>query len=84
MNTTEYIKHEIEKLYNNNPIIHITLKITRPKSELEKSTVKITGVYKNIFQVEENRKGALLRHTFQYSDILIGRVAIEELGYIPM
>jgi uncharacterized protein Veg len=43
------------------------------------------GVYKNIFQVEECDGGnAAKRHTFQYRDVLIGQVAIEELDFVPI
>lgn len=46
---------------------------------LSEIDAQITGVYKNIFQIEESSSGSLRRHTFQYSDVLIGQVVIDEL-----
>ena len=38
----------------------------------------------NIFQVEERESGRIpARHTFQYTDVLIGQVKIEELDGAP-
>ena len=39
----------------------------------------------NIFQVEECEGGRMpTRHTFQYGEVLIGQVKIEELDCVPM
>ena len=79
------IKSGIEKLYKNNPNIHISASRTHPKVIVDASPAKIVGVYKNIFQVEECEGGKTpTRHTFQYGDVLIGQVTIEELDYVPM
>jgi uncharacterized protein Veg len=52
---------------------------------VESSRARIVDVYKNIFQVEECDGGnAAKRHTFQYRDVLIGQVAIEELDFDPI
>jgi len=83
MDCIEYIKSGIEKLYKTNPNIHISVNQTRPKIIVEKSPAKIVRVYKNIFQVEEYKEGALpICHTFQYGDILIGQVEIKELDFV--
>lgn len=77
------IKNGITELYKKNSIIHISVKLTRPRVLVEDAPVKIIGVYRNIFQVEEiEGDGALSRHTFQYGDVLIGQVMIEELSCI--
>ena len=77
------IKSEIQKLYQTNPHIHITLKMTHPKVIVEGAPVVIVGVYKNIFQIEENESGHPRRHTFRYGDVLIGQIVIEELNCVP-
>ena len=84
MDSLELIKIGIKKLYKTNPDIHISVKTQRPKISVEKAPAVITGVYRNIFQIEENSSGRSVRHTFQYGDVLIGHVVIEELDYIPM
>ena len=82
MDYIEQIKNGIERLYKTHPNIHISVSRTHPKIIVEKSPAKIVGVYKNIFQIEENNSGRPSRHTFQYGDVLIGQVVIEELNFI--
>ena len=84
MDRLAYIKSGIEALYKTNPKVHISVKLARPKVIVEGTPAVITGVYRNIFQIEEYDKGRPMRHTFQYGDVLIGHVVIEELDYIPM
>ena len=83
MDYIDQIKNGIERLYKTNPNIHISVSRTHPKIIVEKSPAKIVGVYKNIFQVEECEVSKTsTRHTFQYGDVLIGQVVIEELNFI--
>ena len=83
MDYIEQIKNGIERLYKTHPNIHISVSRTHPKIIVEKSPAKIVGVYKNIFQVEEWVGGKMpTRHTFQYGDVLIGQVMIEELNFV--
>lgn len=84
MSTVEHIKSEIKRLYETNSNIHINVKMVHPKVSVEGTPAKIVGVYKNIFQIEGNESGHPTRHTFQYGDVLIGQVVIEELDYVPM
>ena len=84
MNTIEQIKSEIKRLYERNPNIHISFKMTHPKVIVEEKSARITGVYRNIFQIEENDSGRLNRYSFQYGDVLIGQVIIQELHYTPV
>ena len=79
MNDLTYIKNAIEKLYQINPNIHISVDIPRPRITVEKTSAVITGVYRNFFQIEEYDRGCPTRHTVQYGDVLIGHVVIEEL-----
>ena len=85
MDYIEQIKNSIEKLFQSNPNIHISVNRTRPKIIVMAEPAKIVGVYRNIFQIEECESGkAPIRHTFQYSDVLVGQVVIEELDYVPI
>ena len=84
MNDIEYIKSGVEKLYKTNPNIHISVSKTHPKVIVDASPVKIVGVYKNIFRIEECEGKMPTCHTVQYGDILIGQVKINELDYVPM
>ena len=85
MNNIDYIKSEIKRLYETNPNVHISVSRTHPKVIVDASPAKIVGVYKNIFQVEECEGGKMpTRHTFQYGEVLIGQVVIEEFDYVPI
>ncbi len=85
MDYMEQIKRGIEKLYKTNPNIHISVNRIHPKIVVDTVPAKIVGVYKNIFQIEECGSCKMLtRHTFQYGDVLIGQVRIDELDYVPM
>ena len=85
MDHIEQIKSGIEKLFKTNLKIHISVSKTHPKVIVDASPAKIVGVYKNIFQVEECEVGKMpIRHTFQYGEVLIGQVKIEELDYVPI
>ena len=83
MDYTEQIKRGIERLYKDNPNIHISVCRTYPKIIVEGQPARIVGAYKNIFQIEKCEPGKMpARHTFQYGDILIGQVVIEELNFV--
>jgi len=85
MDYIEQIKKSIEKLFKTDPNIHISVSKTHPKVIVATSPAKIVGVYKNIFQIEECEGGKMpTRHTFQYGEVLIGQVKIEELDYVPI
>ena len=79
MISTEHIKNRIRELYESGEPVHISINMTHPKLIVNNSTAKIIGVYKSIFQIEERDSGTPHRHTFQYNDVLIGRVVIAEL-----
>lgn len=44
--------------------------IRQPKLHLRDVPVKITGVYRHIFQVEETSSGQPKHHALQYADVL--------------
>ena len=79
MTSNELIREKIKALYNTNPDIHMNVSLTHPKLFLENASVKITGVYRNIFQIEECSGGTPKRHTLQYSDVLVKHIVISEL-----
>ena len=68
------IKQKLLFLFNSNPVIHIKLITNSLRTLSAEHTARITGVYRNIFQVEINGK----KHTFRYSDVAIGHVVIAE------
>lgn len=79
MNSLDIIRSKIQKLYNNNPSIHINVAITRPKVILKNEPVVIKGIYPHIFQIEERSSGFPKTHTVQYSDVLLNHIEIIEL-----
>ena len=83
MDYIEQIKTGIARLYKTHPSIHISVSRIHPKIIVEAQPARIVGVYKNIFQIEECVSGKMpTRQTFQYGDILIGQVVIEELNFV--
>ncbi len=79
MNTENYLKEKLEKLCEKDPYIHIDVNLAKPHVELSNVRVKIIGVYKHIFQIEEEKNGRIERHSLQYGDIIAGIVKIAEL-----
>ncbi len=79
MTSTEIIREKIRALYKSNPDIHMNVALTHPRLNLENASVRITGVYRNIFQVEDCSEGKPKRHTMQYSDVLVRHIVIAEL-----
>ena len=66
----EQIRQRILERYRSNPSIRIKVSLRRPKLHLNDVPVKITGVYRHIFQVEEDSSGQPKRHALQYADVL--------------
>lgn len=80
MTALDIIKNKIKILYETNPNIHINISMTHPKICLRNDPVKITGIYKNVFRIEENSSGSPKCHTLQYTDILTKQIEIVELN----
>ena len=59
--------------------IRINVSLRQPKLHLNDVPVKITGVYRHIFQVEEDSSGQPKRHALQYADVLTHDIEILDL-----
>ncbi len=81
MNTLDYVKREIKAFYDNEQEIHVNISISHPRIELTNNPAKITGVYSNIFRLEEYSKGTKATHTVKYSELLTKQVEIVELKF---
>lgn len=79
MNTIDAIKGKIQKLYESDPHIHVNVSKNRPKVVIRNQPAVITGVYRNVFQIEECSSGTPKRYTLQYTDVYIGQVEILEI-----
>ena len=79
MTTLDFIKREIRTLYETNPKIHVNICISHPKIDLKNDPAKITGVYSNLFRIEEYSNGTPTTHTLKYTDILTKQIEIEEI-----
>ena len=64
------IRQRISERYRSDPNIPINVSLRQPKLRLSNVPVKITGVYRHIFQVEEDSSGQSKRHALQYADVL--------------
>lgn len=72
----QQIRQRILERYHSNPIIHINVSLHQPKLKLNNVSVKITGVYRHIFQIEEIASGSTKRHTLQYTDVLLHNIEL--------
>lgn len=79
MNEIQQIRQRILERYRHDPKIHINVSIAKPRLRLNYVPVKITGVYTNIFQIEETTDGQVRRHTMQYADVLTHNIEILDL-----
>ena len=66
----ERIRQRISERYRSDPNIRINVSLRQPRLHLNNVPVKITGVYRHIFQVEETSSGQSKRHALQYADAL--------------
>lgn len=72
-NFSEKISFEIDAK------IRINVSIAKSKLHLNNVPVEITGVYANIFQIEETTDRTSRRHTLQYTDVLTHNIEILDL-----
>lgn len=70
------IRLQIKRRFESNPKMRINVALSQPKLHLNNVEVTITGVFSHIFQIEECDSGTPLRHTLQYSDILLHHIEI--------
>ena len=66
----QQIRQRISERYLSYPNIRINVSLRQPRLHLNNVPVKITGVYRHIFQVEEDSSGQPKRHALQYADVL--------------
>ena len=66
----QQIRQRISERYLSDPNIRINVSLRQPRLHLNNVPVKITGVYRHIFQVEEDSSGQSKRHALQYADVL--------------
>lgn len=72
----QQIRQRILERYHGNPNVRINVSLRQPKLILSNVSVKITGVYKHIFQIEESSSGYTKRHTLQYTDVLMNNIEL--------
>ena len=66
----QQIRQRISERYLSDPNIRINVSLRQPRLHLNNVPVKITGVYRHIFQVEEVSPGPPKRQALQYTDVL--------------
>ena len=66
----QQIRQRISERYLGDPNIRINVSLRQPRLHLNNVPVKITGVYRHIFQIEEVSSGPPKRHALQYTDVL--------------
>ena len=75
----EQIRRRISERYRSDPNIRINVSLRQPKLRLSNVPVKIMGVYRHIFQVEETSPGQPKRHALQYPDVLTYSIELLDL-----
>ena len=74
----QQIRQRISERYLSDPTIRINVSLRQPRLHLNNVPVKITGVYRHIFQVEEV-SGPPKRHALQYTDVLTHDIELLDL-----
>lgn len=75
----QQIRQRISERYRSDPNIRINVSLRQPRLHLNNVPVKITGVYRHIFQVEEDSSGQSKRHALQYADVLTHDIELLDL-----
>lgn len=75
----QQIRQRISERYLSDPTIRINVSLWQPRLHLNNVPVKITGVYRHIFQVEEVSSGPPKRHALQYTDVLTHDIELLDL-----
>ena len=75
----QQIRQRISERYPSNPNIRINVSLRKPKLNLNNISVRITGVYKHIFQIEETSSKSTKRYTLQYTDVLLHNIELLDL-----
>lgn len=79
MNSLTAIKQGVANLFKMHPHIHINVSRNHPKVHLTNHPVTITGVYPNIFQLEDRSGDRPATYIVQYVELMMGQVEIIEL-----
>jgi len=75
----QQIRQRISERYLSDPNIRINVSLRQPRLHLNNVPVKITGVYRHIFQIEEVSSGPPKRHALQYTDVLTHDIELLDL-----
>ena len=75
----QQIRQRISERYLGDPNIRINVSLRQPRLHLNNVPVKITGVYRHIFQVEEVSPGPPKRHALQDTDVLTHDIELLDL-----
>ena len=75
----QQIRQRISERYLSDPNIRINVSLRQPRLHMNNVPVKITGVYRHIFQVEEVPPGPPKRHALQYTDVLTHDIELLDL-----
>ena len=75
----QQIRQRISERYRSDPNIRINVSLRQPRLHLCDVPVRITGVYRHIFQVEEDSSGQPKRHALHYADVLTHDIELLDL-----
>ena len=75
----QQIRQRISERYLSDPNIRINVSLRQPRLHVNNVPVKITGVYRHIFQVEEVSPGPPKCHALQYTDVLTHDIELLDL-----
>ena len=77
MSALEIVKLKVRDQYEKNPIVHVNVSISNPKTNVFNEQVVIKGVYPHLFRLEDKHGET---HTLKYSDLLTKGIEIQELN----
>lgn len=77
--TLDTLRQQVQTLCCTKQEIHVDLAVPHLKLCCNDAQATLLGAYRHVFTIEERLTGRPVTHTFQYADLLTGRITIREL-----
>lgn len=78
--TLEALRERIKQMHQNKQVIHVSISNSHPKVALVDLPVHIQYASSQVFWIEREDHKQLFCNSFQYADLLTGRIVIRELN----
>lgn len=73
------IRQGLQTLYRDHPDIHVNVSLKSPRIRLQNQPVRLIGVYRGLFRIEDRTGKKPVQYTLQYVDVFTGDIEVREL-----